>query len=64
MARVLVIEEIHLTLLVARGLPERQYRSIRRTLIGARFRTALRNAIQGVVHRYPSLHEVTVQLSR
>ena len=52
MRRHVLIEEIHLTLCVPRNLREAEYRAIRRTLTGRRFRAALGRAVEEVVRRY------------
>jgi hypothetical protein len=64
MARPLLIDEFHLSVLVPRGLPEAEYRVIRQTLDDARFQADLRSAIQNVFRRDPSLRKARVKVSR
>ena len=55
MARLLVMEEFHLTVYVPRGLPEAEYRAIRRALNSRRFRGRLGRALRAVARQYRSL---------
>ena len=64
MARQIVMEEFHLTMLAPRGLPEAEYRSIRRTLDGKRFRVRLASAARRVCRRFAGLRQISVRLSR
>jgi hypothetical protein len=60
----LVIEEVHITVFVARGLPAPEYRAIRRTLAGTSFRTRLKRAVDDVVRGYPSLRKTKQSVSQ
>jgi hypothetical protein len=60
----LVIEEIHITVVVPRGLPAIEYRAIRRTLAGIGFSTRLKRAVDEVCRRYPSLRNARQTVSR
>jgi hypothetical protein len=59
-----LIDEIHVGVLVPRGLPEAQYRRISHTLYSRRFRTALARGVRGVFHRFPTLSKVRLTLTR
>lgn len=63
MAKV-VLDEFHLTLLVARHLAEAETITIRRTLGSRRFRRTLLRAARTAVRHFPSLSRVRVRLSR
>jgi hypothetical protein len=63
MAKPILIDEFHLSVLVPRGLPEAEYSVIRQTLDDARLHVALRRAIQEVFRLYPSLRKTKVQVS-
>jgi hypothetical protein len=58
----ILLEEFHLSWFARHGL--REYRAIRPTLNGVRFRAALERAVREVVRRYPSLSKVRVALTR
>jgi hypothetical protein len=64
MAKPILIDEFHLSVLVPRGLPEAQYSMIRHTLDDARFQTDLRSAIHNVFRKDPSLRKARVKVSR
>ena len=64
MAKPILIDEFHLSVLVPRGLPEAEYDAIRHTLDDARLQTDLRSAIQNVFRRDPSLRKARVKVSR
>jgi hypothetical protein len=64
MARMILIEEFHLTVSAPRGLGEPQYRGMRRTLDGKPFRTALFRAVRAVFQEYPSLRKSMFRISR
>jgi hypothetical protein len=64
MARVLLVEEFHLTVYAPRGLPEPEYRAIRRTLSSGRFRDRLGRALRAVPRQYRSLGAARFTLSR
>ena len=64
MARNLLIEEFHVSILVPEDLPAAEGDAIHRTLDNAGFRAALRRAAEQAVRRFPSLDKVRVRLSR
>jgi hypothetical protein len=64
MAKGIMIDEYHLTVLAPRDLPERRYQTIRQTLDGRGFQRALRRAVRAVIRQYPSLDKVRMRLSR
>ncbi|MBL8795463.1 MAG: hypothetical protein JNM56_16280 [Planctomycetia bacterium] len=64
MAKIILIDEIHLSLFVPPGLRTESFRGIRRALRSARLQAALRRAIQGVFARYAALGNVTFTLTR
>jgi hypothetical protein len=63
MSRDLLIEELHISVYVPRGLPEAEYEAIRQTLDDARFQARLRRAVRHVVRQYPSLRQAWLRLS-
>jgi len=64
MARGVLMEEFHLMVYASQKLRVDEYRGIRRTLLGERFRDALGRAIEEVVRRYPSLDRTRLTLTR
>ena len=64
MARDVVIEEFHVTLLVPRRISTRESAAIRRTLRRPAFVRKLRVAALEVVTGYAALNTVTVNISR
>ncbi len=64
MAKMLLMEEFHVTVFAPRGLPEPKYMAIRQALDGRRFRADLGRAVRQVFRRYPTLRPVQVKLSR
>jgi hypothetical protein len=64
MAKAVTVEAYYLSLTAARGLPESEYRAIRRTLTRSRFRERLRGAVRAFIARHPSLARVRVALTR
>ncbi len=64
MANRIIVEEFHLTVHAPRKLSVVEYRKIRRTLLGVRFRDALGRAMEEVVRRYPSLDRTRLTLTR
>ena len=64
MAKLIVIDEFHVTVSVLRGLAETEYEAIGQTLANAAFQTDLRRAIREVFRRYPALSRVRATLSR
>jgi hypothetical protein len=64
MAKHILIDELHVTLLAPRGLSAKESRAARRALRRASFLAALTRAAREVVRRYPSLQVVRVTVSR
>lgn len=64
MPRWVVIDELYVSIYVARGLGDKRCAVIRRTLLGARFQTALRRAVQGILERQPQLAGLRVAITR
>jgi hypothetical protein len=64
MPRASLIDELHLTLYAPRGLPERAYAAMRRTLTGPGFRDRLGRAVRDAVRHYPSPARVRVTVGR
>jgi hypothetical protein len=64
MAKALLLDEFHLSVLAPRGLPEADYQAICRTLATARFHAELRRALRAVWRAHPSLGPTRVRISR
>jgi hypothetical protein len=64
MARKILIDEFHLTVVAPRGLSPEEFRAMRRALGRVGFRAALGSAVRDVVHRHPSLARVRTVISR
>lgn len=64
MKKHIVMDELHVTVSVAAGLRDEEYRRIRRTLRGARFRAELNRAVSRCFARFPSLMKSKVAISR
>lgn len=62
MTRTIMIDELYLVVRAPRGLPEREYRAIRRALDGHRFAGELRRAVRAVVRSYPTLDKVRLRI--
>jgi hypothetical protein len=63
MAKSILVEEYHVSVLAPRGLPDRAYLAMRRQLRDRRFQAALRQALGDLMRRHPSLNEVRIRLS-
>ena len=64
MAKVILLDEIHVSVLVPRGLRRSQYQAIRHVLNGKRFFAELTRSLRAVFRRHRSLSPVQVKLSR
>lgn len=64
MVPVVVLEEFHLTVRVARDLPDAEVRAIRRTFNSASFTARLRRAVRQALSAFPALREARGQVSR
>jgi hypothetical protein len=62
--KMILIDELLLAVHVPQRLPEKECRAIRRTLTGARFRTALEHALREAFQRYSSLSKIRITVSR
>jgi hypothetical protein len=62
MSRDLLIEELHTSVYVPRGLPKAEYEAVRQTLDDARFLARLRRAVRHVVRHYSSLRQAWLRL--
>jgi hypothetical protein len=59
-----LIDELHLSFRVPRGLQQQEYRAISRALGRPSFQAVLGRAIREVVRHYPSLSKVLVTIAR
>jgi hypothetical protein len=64
MPRNVLIDELHLSLYIAPGLPPEDTNTIRAILFGRRFSADLRQAVKVVIRRYPALRAVRFRLTR
>ena len=64
MAKHLLIEEFHVSILVPNNLSAAESDAIHRTLNNAGFRAALSRAVRQAVRQFPSLARARVRLSR
>jgi 2C-methyl-D-erythritol 2,4-cyclodiphosphate synthase len=64
MARFVVIEEFHVTVLVPRGLSNMEADAVRQTLTDALFEARLLGVIRRVFRAEATLHKAKVRLSR
>lgn len=62
MAKSVLLEQFHLSILVASNLPEKRIRSARRTLGSRRFKTQLRSAVRRLFGHYPALRELRLSI--
>jgi hypothetical protein len=63
MAKLILIDEFHLTVRVPAESPEARIILARRTLNGRRFQARLRKAVRTVIHQHPSLRFVRVNVA-
>ena len=64
MAKSVLIDQFHVTVLVPAGLPKGVANAVVRTLHGPRFDRQLRKAVRGVLRRFRSLAKSRVTVSR
>ena len=64
MAKKILMDELHVTVLAPAGLPEPEYRAIHAALNSRRFAGELRRAVQDVLGRFRGLSKTTVKVSR
>jgi hypothetical protein len=62
--RRIVLDEFHITVYVARKLPDKDCLRIRRTLKAESFHRELHRAVRQVMRRYPSLRHARMVISR
>jgi hypothetical protein len=63
-AKSVVIDEIHVTVRVPADLPDKPAAAVRRTLSGAAFTRALREAVLRTVRRFPELSACRTTVTR
>jgi hypothetical protein len=64
MAKFILLEEFHLTIVAPHGLPPTEYDAIVQTVNSTPFMTRLRRAIRQILRRDPSLKKARLRLSR
>ena len=64
MARVILMDELHVELFAPRGLTEAEYNAIHQALDTPTFRADLTRAVRQLLRRDPSLSKVRVRVSR
>jgi hypothetical protein len=64
LAKAIIFDDFHVTLLVKQGLTEAKYRAIHRTLNSKQFRADLGHSVRTVLLSYPALKNVKTKLSR
>ena len=63
MARMLLMDEFHVSVYAPRGLTDPEYKAIKRVLNLARFRQRLRQAAITVAGRYSALKKIRIVVS-
>lgn len=63
MARSVMFDQYHLSIFVRRGLPEQDYRAIRRVLKSTRFVIEMRRGVQAVINKYPALRKTRITVT-
>ena len=64
MAKMILMEEFHVTVLAPAGLPKTSYAAVVRTLNSNRFQIRLHDAIEKVRQRHSSLNPLKFSISR
>ena len=64
MVKNILMDQVCFAVLVPRGLPDPEYRSIRRTLDNRAFTAGLGRAVRRVFRTYSSLAKVKIRMSR
>jgi hypothetical protein len=64
MAKNILLEEFHLTVVAPRGLPPAEYDAMRQAVTSAQFIIRLRHAVRRVFRREAALSRAKVRLSR
>jgi hypothetical protein len=62
MARLIILDQLRLTVLIPRNLPEHQARRVSRLVDSSRFRKELLQAVQAAFRQHPELARARVQL--
>jgi hypothetical protein len=63
MARLILLDQLRLTILIPGGLPDQQARQVSRLVNSARFRQELLRGIRAVFRQHPELAQTRVRLS-
>jgi hypothetical protein len=63
MARLIILDQLRLSVLIPGGLPEPQACQIARLLNSAHLRRQLRQAVRAVLRQHPELAQARVQLA-
>ncbi len=63
MARLILLDQLRLTVLIRGDLPDPQARQMARLVNSARFRRKLMRAVRAVFRQHPELAKVRVQVS-
>jgi hypothetical protein len=63
MARLIILDQLRLTVLIPKSLPEPQARQASRLVSSSRFRRELLRAVRAAFHQHPELARARVQLS-
>ena len=64
MAKLVLMDELHLSFWIEKGLSEEEAKTIRKTLREATFRRELKRAVRKLALRFPNLRSVRIKLSR
>jgi hypothetical protein len=64
MPKTLLMDELHVTVSAPAGLAKARYQAIQRVLRSGQFHARLRQAVQDVLGRYPSLQATKPHISR
>ena len=64
MPKMVLMEELHLTISVPVGLANARYQAMQKALRSQRFHARLREAVREVLGRYPSLKDTKLEISR
>jgi hypothetical protein len=63
MARLIILDQLRLSVLILGGLPEPQARQIARLINSIRFRRELLHALRAVFQQHPELAKARVQIT-
>lgn len=64
MAKAILIDEIHVTVLALHGLREKEYAAMHKALHRRHFIRQLRQAVRSIAGKYPELSKAMVNVSR